>query len=189
MHRLVTVSVLWVAAGAGLVGCASAGRTAPVDDERTVPIASAGARVSATGSDAGRGYTSSVRQSPQTIFTAVQTVYEQLHLPVTAVVPADLRVSSINVPLAHAIDGQRMSRFFNCGEDSPALAAADRYDLVVTVVTSVAGPSAVGVSSTVTTRASARARHPTAESQWIDCQSTGRLESELARTIADDLAG
>jgi len=189
MRRTAIVLVM-VSLATSAGGCASTSRSTATDQERTVLLDEhGGERVVGYGSDGGGGYSSSVPQSPQVTFAAVQTVYEQMKLPVTALHPAELRVAAVDVQVGHSIDGQRLSRFFDCGMDAASLYAADTYDLLVTVTTAVAAPTVPNGPSTVTTRASARARHQATGSQAVTCQSSGRLEARIARAIASNLTG
>lgn len=122
-------------------------------------------------------------------FTAVWTVlpgvFERLEIPVLEV-DASAGLMGNQGYRARRVEGQRMSRWLDCGR-GPVRANADVYEVTLSVVVQVL--AAPDDATTVRTTVDAYARDRSLSGSSIHCISWGALERRVAELAAELLDG
>ncbi len=165
------------------VACASSG-TAPIEGANgTIPatVRVDGGRstfqTNITHDD--RAAESEVPATADRVFAVLSRVYEQVGLKVNTAV-SDSRTIGVSAARTRRVGKEPLSRYLSCGTDVTGTSLADSYSVTLTVLSRVtpAGPAA----SLLSTRVSATAAPMATSGNPVTCESTGALESLIART-------
>jgi hypothetical protein len=126
-----------------------------------------------------------VTGSPSAVWAVLPSVFEYLDIEVTRV-DAGAAVMGNTGYRAGRIEGERLSRFVDCGR-GPMRPFADEYEVTLSVVVQLlAGDSDV---TTVRTLVDGYARDRTTSSGGIHCVSFGSLERRIGELVAERLDG
>jgi len=111
-------------------------------------------------------------------YAAMLLAYQKLGITTTANDPDNRRVGNLAVTVVHRLNGEDLSRYFECGRDALGTPRADRYRITFSVMSTVAadGPTAANVQTMVT----AHGTDPGGGSD-VYCSTTGHLELELVK--------
>jgi hypothetical protein len=110
-------------------------------------------------------------------YAAMMVGYSRLGIPTTTSDEGHHVLGNGAYSVTHRFRGENLSRFFECGRDGLGVPRADRYELTVSVMSSLApdGPQNTKVQTLVTAKGS----DPTGDGQDVYCSTTGHLEAEL----------
>lgn len=113
-------------------------------------------------------------------FAAMLIAYEKLGIETTTNDSGSHNVGNTAVTVVHRLNGEDLSRYFECGRDAFGTPRADRYRITFAVVStlSASGPTATKVATLVT----ARGTDPGGNGSDVYCSTTGHLEAELIKT-------
>jgi hypothetical protein len=133
---------------------------------------------------AGVGETT-VMGSPSDVWAVLPSVFQQLEIEVTRVDAADAVMGNTGYR-ARRIEGERVSRFLDCGRGL-LRPYADEYDVTLSVtVQLLAGAEQ---TTRVRTIVDAYARDRSVSSGALHCLSWGSLERRVAELVAERLDG
>jgi hypothetical protein len=118
------------------------------------------------------------------VWRVLVTVFESLEIPVTEL--SGMRAVENRGYPARRIDGQRMSRFFECGSNVTG-EIADSYRVTVSVRSSVEATSVA--SSVVVTELDAVATARDTRSGELHCSSKGTLERLIGERVREFIPG
>ncbi|MGQ0701619.1 MAG: hypothetical protein ACT4PM_00630 [Gemmatimonadales bacterium] len=126
-----------------------------------------------------------VAAPPAKVLSAVATVYPELGLPQRLVDSAGGRVGHPSLTLIHQLGKAPLSRFINCGSTiTGPRADADR--VTPSVITTVHPDGKGGSELETALRGESRSVEGTSTDR-ATCTSTGVLEAEIARAVAERL--
>jgi hypothetical protein len=83
-------------------------------------------------------------------------------------------------PTGGKVNGQRVSRYLNCGIDPMGVSRSDRYNVKMSLMTQVA---AAGDNSVLRTAVTGEATQRGVSAVPVVCTSTGELENALANSV------
>lgn len=180
MRPLRLLSALAVAA------CASGGASSTRDPSQgDAPASDAVQTLRPVGNAALRTVTEDIVRTellaapPDRAWAAVTEAYADLRLPVTLRLDDQRRIGSHGQRFRGAIGGTRLGLMFSCGSGAGGGDAADSYELMIDLTSTVA-PDPDGAGSVVRSLASAFARPVSTSGEPVRCVSTGRLERRVA---------
>ena len=126
-----------------------------------------------------------VPASIDSVWSALPRVFEILDIPD---VQEDLaqRAFGNSGYRARRIEGDRLSKYIDCGTGATAVPNADQYEVTLSVITRLSQTDD-GTLATTTVHASARPRAETRNP--VPCQSKGVLEERLAELIMYVIVG
>jgi hypothetical protein len=112
-------------------------------------------------------------------FADMLIAYEKLGIQTTTNDSGAHTVGNMQVTALHRLNGEDLSRYFECGRDGLGTPRADRYRITFTVISTLSkdGPNATKVETLVT----ARGTDPGGNGSDVYCSTTGRLENELVK--------
>jgi hypothetical protein len=133
-------------------------------------------------SDRAGAATTKLPYSQTLVFTALQTVYASLGLPLSTMNPDSGLVGTSNFYLSKPLAHRPPSNYFDCGGSSTIPGGQlDEFQTTITVFSEAVGDSA---STTLATWTTATGRSASAE---VACHSNGRLEKLIAKAVSDQL--
>lgn len=109
----------------------------------------------------------------------ITRAYDVLKIPITDNDAARHLVGARRALVRDRLAGERMSRWFSCGETAMGTPRADSYAVYVTALTQLV-PAAGGSGYVARTVVSAFANAVDASSNSVQCTSTGALEQKLS---------
>ena len=112
-------------------------------------------------------------------FADMLIAYEKIGIQTTTNDSGAHTVGNMQATALHRLNGEDLSRYFECGRDAFGTPRADRYRITFAVVSTLSmdGPNATKVETFVTARGS----DPGGNGSDVYCSTTGHLESELIR--------
>ena len=176
---------------APLAACASGGTSrAPIDEPMANQPATtriegmAGTAEVRTFTSAASTAESAIGAPPTKVFVAFPPVYDALGVPVNTVLSDAGTFGVRDMRMPRRLGKAPLSQYVDCGAGPSGLANADQYAVTMTVLSRVT-PGA-GAGSVVTTQLTATARPITVAGNAVQCASTGRLEAEINRRLAEE---
>jgi hypothetical protein len=168
-----------------LCACASPGGPSP--DVSVEPMAdrvqSGAGTLTIGGSATTVGMAVDIAAPPDDAFRALQSVYEDLKIPVADLSPKDRIVGNQQFKTRRRIAGVPMQTYLECG-GNPGQPNAETYDVIITVLSNVSA-SKDGASS-LTTRIQAIASDPGhGQVNQMRCSTTGELEARIAKLVRE----
>lgn len=125
-----------------------------------------------------------VSASRDAVWRALPVVYERLGVPEAGGDPAQWLFGNLEFR-PRRIDGERLSRFLDCGRGITAVPRADEYDVTMSVVTRLEPGEHGGTRVETTVVGSGRPRAVSGNA--VHCQSEGTLEIRIAELVAEVL--
>lgn len=122
-----------------------------------------------------------VPASADRVWVALLTVYEELEIPVTDVREGARVIEAVGVRMRR-IDGERLSRFYDCGSIMTG-PVADRYQVTLSLQSTVTARGPGGSGLATETEAFAQSRE--ARTGRLHCTSTGQLERLIAELVSE----
>ena len=158
--------------------CATPQTSTPAQTERVIAVSDQGAIRS---TEDLRPATATVAAKPEVVIPALRDSYEELGIKVDVyqVGAGTGQVGNRYFIKTFRLGKAPLSTYLDCGRTMTG-AAADDYKITMSVLSTV---SAVGDSSAVHTRASARADPTAAAGGSVSCRSIGTLESALHQAL------
>jgi hypothetical protein len=110
-------------------------------------------------------------------FAQMMLAYSKLGIPTTTMDTGGHLLGNTAFSMQHRFNGEDVSRYFECGKDATGFPRADRYQITLSVVTTLRaqGPSETEVETLVT----ARGRDNGGTGADLYCSTTGHLETQL----------
>ena len=158
--------------------CASTQTSPPSQTERIIATSDEGTIRS---NESVRLATANVAAKPSVVLPALRDSYEELGIKVEVYQPgAGIgQVGNHYFIKTYKLGKAPLSTYLDCGNTMTG-AVADNYKITMSVLSTV---SAVGDSTTVETRASARADPAAATGGSVSCRSIGTLESAIHQAL------
>lgn len=167
-----------------LTACASGSgdRPAPAPETRTsVTVSGAFGNLGNTPTFTEPGVGSRVVPAAvDSVWEVLPRVYEQLGIPEPGEDRARMTFGS-QAFRARRVEGERLSRYIDCGMGPTAVPNADSYQVALTVLTTLSRAGDGGTE--VTTMVDANARPRAVAGNPIHCQSKGVLEMRVAQLV------
>lgn len=163
-------------AGAVTLGCATAGTIPQQGQSRDVVQTENGDMLRTTPDYAQTDY---VVEPVDEAYANLLLAYQKLGIEATTNDPVGHHVGNTSVALLHQFNHQSLSSFFECGRDGFGTPRADRYRIVVSVVSSLAADGANGTK--VETMVTARGIDSGGTGTDVYCSTTGHLEALLIK--------
>jgi len=110
----------------------------------------------------------------------VTRAYSVLKVPITDIDSTRHLIGARRALVRDRLAGDRMSRWFSCGETAMGTPRADSYNLYVTALTQLVPPAAGSSGYVARTVVSAFATAVDASTNSVQCTSTGALEQKLS---------
>ncbi len=107
-------------------------------------------------------------------------VYEQIGLKVNTAV-SDSRTIGVNAARTRRVGKEPLSRYLSCGTDVTGTPLADSYGVTLTVMSRVTASGTA--ASVLSTQVLATAAPMAVSGTTVTCQSTGALESLIAKML------
>lgn len=123
--------------------------------------------------------------TPEDSFPVLLTLYEQMELGPGRVEPSTFEVGHPALTVSRRIDGERMSRLFNCGSNMTG-PLADQSRLTLTLTSQL---TSEGDQTMLRTRIEAYAVPNDGAGNRINCTSNGRLEERIHSRLVAVLIG
>ena len=163
--------------------CASTG-TSPVEGanvttQSTVRVDGGATTYQTDLTHSDRAAESDLPVSADRAFAIMPLVYEQIGLKINTAV-SDSRTIGVNAARTRRIGKEPLSRYLSCGMDATGTSLADSYAVSLTVLSRVTPSGTTG--SVLSTQVIATATPMATSGNAVTCQSTGALESLIART-------
>jgi hypothetical protein len=118
---------------------------------------------------------------PDSVWRSLPRVYEMLGIAEAGAVP-DERLFGARNFRPRRIEGNRLSRYIDCGMGATATPKADEYEVTMTLVSEVQPAGDAGTTLETLLQASGRPR--AAAGNRVSCQSNGTLEKRIAELVA-----
>ena len=129
--------------------------------------------------------TSNVLDAPiDRVWVAVQAVYEDFGIELNAL-DHDLKRIGNTQLRPYRIDGTRLSRFLDCGRGITATPNADRYEVILYILSSVT--EVEGGRSQIRTELNANAKPRDVGGHAVHCASKGTLETRIVEAVQEKL--
>lgn len=129
-------------------------------------------------------YSEALAAPPDSVWGVLPEVYATLELPVTVFDP-DTRTIGTMQHRPRRIEGERLSRYLDCGEGMTATPYADLYEVTLSLSTQVR--STVDGSALLVSEMRATARERAVSGNAIPCTSHRRLEERIVELAAHEL--
>jgi hypothetical protein len=176
-----------------LTGCASGGVSSAPQKSTTmvsVPVGNGGDQGSVdmviNSYNANAPVVSTLSARRDAVWSALDATYQAIGITVAMRDPANWQMGNRNLQVSRRLNGNSLSRYFNCGNTGMGAEIADSYRLTASVVSTVAEQ---GAGSRLETVAQAVARQQGTSSPPVNCASTGQLEQEIANRVARAVGG
>lgn len=124
--------------------------------------------------------------SPSAVWAILPLAFQDLGIALSTVDSTQLVMGNTGQRVRRELGDTRLSRYLNCGTSGMGLSIADRYDVRLTVFSSV---RAAPTGSSLLTQVSAAASQPGVAGGAVQCASTGALEDALGRAVQLRLSG
>jgi hypothetical protein len=179
------VSRLFIVAAVVLTGTSVTARAQMGSVARSAAIQDRARSLNDAMADRAGAATITLPYSQTLVFTALQTVYASLGLPLSTMNPDSGLVGTSNFYLSKPLAHRPPSNYFDCGATSTIPGSQlDEYQTTITVFSEAVGDS---TSTTLATWTSATGRSSGGVTAEVVCHSNGRLEKLIAKTVADQL--
>jgi hypothetical protein len=132
-------------------------------------------------------HTTAVDASPERTWAVLKEVYQVLKLPVNTMVDRDRRIGVEAKRFRTKIGGERSSRVVSCGRASDGQEAADSYEVMLDVMSTVI-PNPDGVGATIVSALGGDAKPVYTSGDPVRCMSTGRLEERIGEMVRNRIA-
>ncbi len=167
-----------------LVGCGhpNPGPRPPAPDRSTVRVVPSEVAEFLT---EGSQVSETLPVSAARVWNALPGAYEALGIPVTEVLPGAMTLGNPSFE-TRRIEGNRMSRYFNCGTTYSGV-VANLYDVAITISTRLAEAPEGGTMAI--TEVDAWATPRTVSGNPVHCSSKQTLEARLNELLAEALGG
>jgi hypothetical protein len=126
-----------------------------------------------------------INATPKQVWDAVQAVYAELQIPLTAIDPASMTVRNTGLKVRRTLAGERMPRWLACG-GSRSMPNAETYEIHATISTQVV-PGKDGSGSDVVTVFEAIASPVQFAGGPVACATTLELEKRIYTLVAQKL--
>jgi hypothetical protein len=176
---------LALAAALSVASCAAAPNSAPRANVSTLGVEQrdGNSRTVDLRHEPGVGQ-ATIPGSLNAVWGVLPAVFEQLEIEVSLLDASAAAIGNRGYR-ARRVDGQRMSRWLDCGRNN-VRANADEYDVTLTVIVQVVGATDEGTTLRTTVDAYARDRSQGAGS--VHCLSMGTLERRIPEVVMERLA-
>ena len=166
-----------ILAGAFAVGCASAGPTPQSQGQLRDVVQTENGLILRTTPD----YSSrdDLAKPSDEAYAAMLLAYQKLGITVTTNDPVHRTVGNAEVLVVHRLNGEDLSRYFECGRDAMQTPRADHDRITFSVMSTLSADGSNGTR--VETLVTARGTDPSATGTEVYCSTTGHLENELIK--------
>lgn len=121
----------------------------------------------------------------ETVWSVMPLVFDSLHVPIAKVEPGTHIIGNDGFKVRQRLGKTALSRFIDCGQAQIG-PNADSYDVMLTVVTTLAKVDEQ--STRVTTSVLASAKPVTYNQGYSQCSTKGGLEAKVVSTLRTALA-
>lgn len=119
------------------------------------------------------------------VWRILPSIFDSIAVPLTTVIPSARQIGNLNFKIRSRLGKAPLSRYLDCGNTQIG-PNADSYDVLLSVLTTVAAEGTTG--STLTTVVEAQAKPITYNQGYSRCTSKGSLEQRIADLVKARLA-
>ncbi len=123
---------------------------------------------------------------PDSVWLALPRVYELLGIPDAGADPEQMTFGNLGYR-ARRVEGERLSKYVDCGMGATAVPNADQYNVTLSVLTRLTPGEDGGTMVVTTVEATGKPR--AVSGNPVYCQSKGTLEAKVAQLVLWVLVG